>query len=296
MVMVRSSDPLDIQSLDDAATLILDYYNEERDILSEISEKHRRRVLVRFRIGRVVSHVTESAEYGDGAVQKLAAKMIKSDSYLYQSRRFYEAHDGSEQACKAWLDEVEQEKGRVTWGYCKQWAKKQLSGDDYNEDQDKVEQEITRLERRAQRLDQDAQELEEQVHEANVDEDAKAEALGVAARARQVAEETRHKAETMELEDYERVEDEEYREWIRSQPCIVRDRTGDDVDPHHAIEGGQGSKASDYTCLPLCHDLHEELHGPNMSREKFEDKHNVDIWQEIADHITRFFTGRPINR
>jgi ribosomal protein L9 len=294
--MISDDSWTNFESFEDAVDLIKEYREDELGLLQKIVDRKRDRALTRFWIGEVIHKLQSDAEYGDGIMDRITDLVGASKSYLRESRQFYEAHEGSRQACEAWMDHVEQERGQVNWGYCRNWARKQLSGDDYDEDQDKVEQEITRLERRAQRLDQDAQELEEQVHEANVDEDAKAEALGVAARARQVAEETRHKAETMELEDYERVEDEEYREWIRSQPCIVRDRTGDDVDPHHAIEGGQGSKASDYTCLPLCHDLHEELHGPNMSREKFEDKYEIDIWQEIADHITRFFTGRPINR
>lgn len=295
-VMISDGSWTDYESFEDALEHIKSLREDELGLLQKIGDRKRDRALVRFWVGEAVYVLQSEAEYGDGVMDRITGQVGVSKSYLRESRQFYEAHDGSEQACRAWMDQVEKEKGQVNWGYCRRWARKQLSGEDFEDDTQTVEDERRRLERRAERLEQDAREMEEQVMEANAEEEAKAEALGVAAQARQVAEDTRRKAETMELEGYERVEDEEYREWIRSQPCIVRDRTGDDVDPHHAIEGPQGSKASDYTCLPLCHDLHEELHGPNMSRAAFEQKYDVDIWREIANHITRFFTGHPINQ
>lgn len=295
MLYVSESEAVTVHSFDDGVEAIKNYREDELAILSDIGDQKRERALTRFWIGSVVAHLQAEAEYGDNILGRVTDRIGVSKSYLRESRQFYDAHNGSEQACRAWMDEVEKERGQVNWGYCRNWARKQLSGEDWEDDTQKVEQETKRLERRAERLEQDARETEEQVMQSNADEEAKAEALGVAARARQVAEETRRRAQELELEEYERVEDEEYREWIRKQPCIVRDRTGEDVDPHHAIEGGQGSKASDYTCLPLSHDLHEELHGPNMSRKAFEEKYNVDIWKEIADHITRYFTGKPIS-
>jgi len=293
-VMIAGESQMAITSFDSAVQAIKELREDELGILQEIGEHKRDRSLQRFWIGEVVHTLQSGAEYGDNIMDRITDQIGVSKSYLRESRQFYEAHDGSQQACEAWMDEVEKERGQVNWGYCRRWARKQLSGEDFEDDTQTVEDEKRRLERRAERLEADAREMEEQVMQSNADEEAKAEALGVAAQARQVAEDTCRKAEAMELEEYERTEDEEYREWIRSQPCIVRDRTGEDVDPHHAIEGGQGSKASDYTCLPLCHDLHEELH--DIGRRTFEEKHNVDIWREIADHITRFFTGRPIRR
>jgi len=293
-VMISDGSWTDFDSFGDAVDLIKKYRKDELGFLQKIGDRKRDRAMTRFWIGEVVDHLQSEAEYGDNIMERVTSQIGVSKSYLRESRQFYNAHDGSQQACEAWMDQVEKERGQVNWGYCRNWARKQLSGEDFEEDQSKVEQEVKRLERRAERLEADARETEEQVIQSNADEETKAEALGAAARARQVAEETRRKAETMELEEYERTEDEEYREWIRTQPCIVRDRTGDDVDPHHAIEGGQGTKASDYTCLPLCHDLHDELH--DIGRRTFEQKHDIDIWREIADHITRFFTGRPISR
>jgi hypothetical protein len=52
-----------------------------------------------------------------------------------------------------------------------------------------------------------------------------------------------------------------YLEYIRSQPCEISGRTNDVV-AHHVRIGffGTGIKPSDYRCVPLHHQLHQELH------------------------------------
>ena len=85
----------------------------------------------------------------------------------------------------------------------------------------------------------------------------------------------------------------EYRDWIREQPCCV---TGyhDIQDPHH-IKGysylfrnckpGNKSKISDLACIPLKHELHNELH--NNGWKSFEEKYNMNQLEEVIKHIIK---------
>jgi len=71
-----------------------------------------------------------------------------------------------------------------------------------------------------------------------------------------------------------------FKDYVRSLPCCVSGYIGEEVDPHH-IKGYSwltGSawalKGSDLTCIPLRHDLHNELH--NIGWASFEEKHNMN--------------------
>lgn len=65
-----------------------------------------------------------------------------------------------------------------------------------------------------------------------------------------------------------------YRAWIRSLPSAVSGRTGCEA-AHTGDDGGMSQKASDYSCIPLTREEHEELH--RSGRVEFERAHQVDI-------------------
>jgi len=83
-----------------------------------------------------------------------------------------------------------------------------------------------------------------------------------------------------------------YRAWIRSLPCAVcglapareAAHTGD-----HAL----GSKASDYSCIPLCADCHTL--GPcayhRLGRAAFEARHYIDIAALVKRSNRLWFEG-----
>jgi hypothetical protein len=286
--MVRSSDLLDIESLDQAADLILDYYNEEREVLGEIAEKRAKRVMIRFKVGRVVHHVSESAGYGDGAVQKLADKMIKSESYLYQSRRFYEAHEGSEQACRRWIEETQSDsEKRLTWGYCREWSKNEVTEkDDYSEVQEKVDRKTKSLDRRSRTLDEDAQDLQEIARTADgLTEKERQEAISVAQHAQMVADDARRTAERVEIPEEERVESDRWREMVTTVDCFACGRAGsrEDMNPHHLERSGHATKGPDTETIALCTDCHRKLH--DMPEEKFWESVGVNPWKKLCQRI-----------
>ena len=86
---------------------------------------------------------------------------------------------------------------------------------------------------------------------------------------------------------------EKYKAWIREQPCVVPGcgRTGETIIPAHMATGGTGIKCSDYYMLPLCHDHHMEEHA---GRETFAEKHNLDVWKLIAEHIEAYVEEKGV--
>lgn len=60
------------------------------------------------------------------------------------------------------------------------------------------------------------------------------------------------------------VRDKSYREWLKTQPCILTGQLGNDtevVDPCHIGTLGKGIKSPDNECLPVLHRFHAEGHG-----------------------------------
>lgn len=275
----------DVESFEDAVERIKSLREDELGTLQDIGEKKRDRALSRFWIGEIVAHLQDSAEYGDNVMGRITDQVGVSETYLRESRLFYSAHDGSEQACRTWMDQVEKERGQVNWSHCRNWARKQLSGEDYDEDEQKVQDETRRIERRAERLSQDVREMEEQVLQSNADEETKAEALGAAAKARQVAEDAIRKAGQMDLEPYERTESKAWRKMVTLTDCFACGKVGsrDDMHPHHLERGGQSLKVPDTEVGPICSTCHDKLH--DMPEEEFWEQVGVNPWKKLVKEI-----------
>jgi hypothetical protein len=52
------------------------------------------------------------------------------------------------------------------------------------------------------------------------------------------------------------VRDEDYKDWIRQQPCAACHHPAPNEAAHTGSDGGMAMKASDYSCIPLCSDCH----------------------------------------
>ena len=78
-------------------------------------------------------------------------------------------------------------------------------------------------------------------------------------------------------------EDEDYKLFIRQQPCLARNRECfGEVVPHHEQEkghGAKGKKCSDFRTLPLCMGHHDQRHRIGRS---FYAKHGIDYESEIV--------------
>jgi hypothetical protein len=62
-----------------------------------------------------------------------------------------------------------------------------------------------------------------------------------------------------------RIVDERFRRFVKTFACCVCGRRP--VDPAHIGPKGIGSKASDYTCIPLCRDHHDAQGSFGLGRE-----------------------------
>lgn len=80
------------------------------------------------------------------------------------------------------------------------------------------------------------------------------------------------------------VDDEAYRRYLRTQPCVVSgyeasDMGGPGVDPSHISFGNhaRGMKADIWHCLPLRHDLHLKCDAGNQAAF-WQSAFNEDPW------------------
>jgi ElaB/YqjD/DUF883 family membrane-anchored ribosome-binding protein len=80
---------------------------------------------------------------------------------------------------------------------------------------------------------------------------------------------------------------EEYMEYIRNMPDPIDGTTN--VDPHHCDVGGTGIKGSDFSCIPLSREHHNEIEDNTESW--FEDKYNVDLNELQKQYMHYFLTG-----
>ena len=67
---------------------------------------------------------------------------------------------------------------------------------------------------------------------------------------------------------------ETYRAWIRQQPSCVSESTCN-IEACHTGPHGLGQKSSGYTCIPLTHEEHMELH--RIGPRQFQDQYQIDF-------------------
>ena len=71
--------------------------------------------------------------------------------------------------------------------------------------------------------------------------------------------------------------DEDYKDWIRQQPCAACQHPAPSEAAHTGSDGGMAMKASDYSCIPLCSDCHRlgQLAYHRIGKHEFERMHGV---------------------
>lgn len=80
-----------------------------------------------------------------------------------------------------------------------------------------------------------------------------------------------------------------YRQYIANLPCCISGYHYAGNDPHHLKGRGFGSsvKCSDLFCIPLRHDLHQELH--TIGWQSFEDKWHMNQLEQALYTIEQAF-------
>ena len=85
---------------------------------------------------------------------------------------------------------------------------------------------------------------------------------------------------------HKRWKSNKYLDYIRHQPCII---TMQQAEPHHLkIKGNSGTsrKPSDYYCLPVTRDIHQEWEA--HTNEYIEEKYCIDVYQELFKMVTGY--------
>ena len=83
----------------------------------------------------------------------------------------------------------------------------------------------------------------------------------------------------------ERIESEEYLEWVRNRPCLIHQTVPSD--PHHLKTVGSGG--SDYTAVPFCRACHDTYHRKGLNF--FESTHKINLWKEAHRLLVEYFQG-----
>lgn len=84
------------------------------------------------------------------------------------------------------------------------------------------------------------------------------------------------------------VRDPSYRAFVRRYGCVICEHP---AEAHHALGyRGMATKPSDYTCVPLCRDHHNELH--RTSTLHMEEKYDVRFLETAFNLFHRYATGR----
>jgi len=80
-----------------------------------------------------------------------------------------------------------------------------------------------------------------------------------------------------------------YRKYVAGLPCVVTGYQYGGNDPHHIKGRGYGGsvKCSDLFCIPLKHELHQELH--QIGWQSFETKYGIDQMRSALDTIAQAF-------
>ena len=186
---------------------------------------------------------------------------------------------------RAWLLESED---KPTWSYLRNWLNKQQKA--YNPGY--LSNRIERYERKLINLEKEGEELEQDLDKYAKGRDL-IEGKGVIAKMEQMVQDDQlSRAKDILGKARKPARDKKYLNYIRSLPCCV---SGLKVNVHaHHIKGhGTGVKGSDYGAIPLTSTLHHELHA--IGKESFSNKYRVNLWEEAAQCLAIYFTGRPIN-
>lgn len=278
-------------TFDEACEQVRDLQEKADACIHAIRKQGKDLIVYRFLQGRAVHHalpMERARHYGDRAVGVMADKAGVSPTVLYRALEFYRhpQFKGSETRLLAWMEEVEEEKGTVTWSYCRNFAQKALPESPENAEK-KLRREIRKLEIAVEGVEYRAIDLEREVMRYNGQ--LKDEGLGVIAKAREVASDTRHLPHRLLLEKPARLENPAYLAYIRSQDCLAC-RAPAPCQPHHLDRGGMGTKGPDAFTVPLCGPCHGKLH--DVPEWEFWDKVvGTNPWKAVAERMLAFYEG-----
>jgi hypothetical protein len=83
------------------------------------------------------------------------------------------------------------------------------------------------------------------------------------------------------------IRDWKYRSWIRTLPCAACGSTHRVEAAHTGSDGGMRQKASDTSCVPLCHDCHQ---AAPVSYHRRREEMGID-WEALVQRLQACYQG-----
>jgi hypothetical protein len=83
-----------------------------------------------------------------------------------------------------------------------------------------------------------------------------------------------------------------YRAFVRTFPCAACGRCEQSEAAHTGHDGGMSEKASDYSCVPLCAQCHQQYDNGLRSNALFEQDWGLDLAKVARDLHRSYFEHR----
>ncbi len=288
-VMIAPTLAITVSSFEDGVFQLQKLQEELFETVESIKEKQRLFLIQKFKQGATISKTLEVSEYGNTSMDLLSQATGLSTSTLYDARRFYESPLFSKSLFRleAWFEEQQLAEKPVNWGRMLNLikSKKNTSESEIAAD---IDRRAKQLEKKAQQIEYEAETFQEEVEKFKGSDHVRSQALGVAVQAVQIAREKRDAVALIADSKPERITDEKYLQFIRTQPCCVTGMT-EGIQPHHFLTGGMGTKGSDFATVPLHHELHRHLH--DHGQDGFQEQYNISFKEEMARLMHLYFVG-----
>jgi len=293
-------------TFDDACQKLRGLREEAEACLKAIRRHSIDLIVCRYAQGRMVEAALAVSTYGDETVKVLADRAGCHWRTLYDAHRFYRAvraqlGDLPADALRAWCHQKEEEKGRISWNYCKNWAQKALLPPDVSthaeenplDREARFEERQRQIERKAEAFEGELADFAEEVarlsQRGELTESQVQSAYGVLVKAREVARDARRQSGEIMLVKPTRREDAAYLAYIRSMNCLVCRASGPST-PHHLDRGGVGTKGPDVFTVPVCGRCHGRLHDiPEW--EFWDEVAGMNPWKAACEFMLAFYEG-----
>lgn len=287
-VMIAPTFSIEIDSFEDGVFKLIQLQERAYETLQSIKEKQKDLVRQRFEQGAIISTVVEISNYGDSTIEQISQATGIGTSTLYAAKQFYQSPRFGQSMfqLEAWFEDQESKEKPCNWSRVRNMLKEPINTPEAKAAD--IDRRAKILERKAQEIEFEAEEFQAEVEEFSGSDHVREQALGVATQAVQIAREKRDQIALMVDAKPERITDEKYLQFIRTQPCCVTGMT-EGIQPHHFLTGGMGTKGSDYATVPLHHELHRHLH--DHGQNGFQESYDISFKEEMARLMHLYFVG-----
>jgi hypothetical protein len=266
--------PIDIVDLTDKISLT-DAITQLRELEAEVGDMHNAIMMIRWRQGIIASSV--DVKYGENTIKELSQVAGVHENTLRECVRLVEFFNANENVYKEWL--AEGKNGRRRFYEAQQLIRSNTDPRVLGPE-NLMQRVVGRLEKTAEDLEL----LSQYAHEGN--DEAEGVLVAVVDTVREFG---ANQASVFQQPKTPR--SEAYLNYIRSLPCAVS-KSQINVEAHHVIISGKGIKGSDFSTVPLSHDLHMEYHA--TGRTTFENKYNVNMDELMLNYLHKYLTGQSL--